>query len=59
MQVTSQGAETSREKAYLKVNSPSLKHKSSAKSEEGSEQSDYSKPQNKKKSKNKRAHFYF
>ena len=42
MQVTSRGAETSREKAYLKVNSPSLKHKSSAESEEGSEKRDYS-----------------
>lgn len=47
MQVTSRGAETSREKAYLKVNSPSLKHKSSGKSEEGSERRDYSKPKNK------------
>lgn len=47
MQVTSRGAETSREKAYLKVNSPSLKHKSHAKSEEVSERRDYAKPQNK------------
>lgn len=46
MQVTSQGAETSREKAYLKVNSTAPKHKSQAKSDGASERRDYSKPQN-------------
>lgn len=46
MQVTSHGAETSREKAYLKVNSTAPKHKSHAKSDGASEKGDISKLHN-------------